>query len=177
MEFHDTALARKDEVGLDTTIEASTPSHLEPSPAESVETAPTIGPDTQSTVVDDHLPEDHEAPSSSRLDESTQMAKDIISEALDADDIISAEIDRVSKEDLDDALEAFSSEETLSEDDRPLTDSEIADEALRELETILGAPDEGMAGLNEDEPEDIEKDLDALDELFAVMAEEEDALK
>ncbi|MFW9851055.1 MAG: ADP-ribosylation factor-like protein, partial [Candidatus Thorarchaeota archaeon] len=107
-------------------------------------------------------------------DNSRKIAKEIISEALDADEIISAEIDRVSHDELDVALEAFSSEETTPPKDEVQTTEEIADEALKELDDILGTPDEATSSPSEEESGDIEEDLDALDALFALMREEEE---
>ncbi|MDF1538667.1 MAG: ADP-ribosylation factor-like protein [Candidatus Thorarchaeota archaeon] len=107
-------------------------------------------------------------------EDTHKIAKEIISEALDADDIISAEIDRVSKDELDVALEAFSSDETMPSAGESETTEEIAEEALRELEDILGPVDEPSEPEKESSSDEIQDDLDALDALFALMAEDED---
>ncbi|TFH07329.1 MAG: GTP-binding protein, partial [Candidatus Thorarchaeota archaeon] len=69
-------------------------------------------------------------------DHDIRMAKEIIFEALEADDIISAEIDRVPHEDLDGALEAMGSNEALptNEEDDSDTIAEIDAGSLEELE-------------------------------------------
>ncbi len=108
------------------------------------------------------------------LDDTHKIAKEIISEALDADEIISAEIDRVSQEDLDVALEAFSSDETMPTANESETTEEIAEEALKELEDILGPVDEPSEPSEEQSSREIEDDLDALDALFALMDEDEE---
>jgi FlaA1/EpsC-like NDP-sugar epimerase len=107
-------------------------------------------------------------------DDSRKIAKEIISEALDADEIISAEIDKVSHEELDVALEAFSSEETMPAKDEEVTTEEIAEEALKELDDILGSPDEMPLSTIDEDEDDVEEDLDALDELFASMASDDE---
>jgi hypothetical protein len=107
-------------------------------------------------------------------DDSRKIAKEIISEALDADEIISAEIDKVPHAELDVALEAFSSEETMPAKDEEVTTEEIAEEALKELDDILGSPDEMPISVAEDDEDDIEEDLDALDELFSLMASDDE---
>jgi small GTP-binding protein len=106
-------------------------------------------------------------------DDSRKIAREIISEALDADEIISAEIDKVSHDELDVALEAFSSEETMPAKDEDQSTEDIAEEALKELDDILGSPDEPPISTPDDEEGDIEADLDALDELFALMSDDE----
>ena len=77
-----------------------------------------------------------------------RMAKEIIFEALEADDIISAEIDRVPQEELDEALEAFGSDEALpkEEEEEDVVPEEIDKESLEELESILGPLDKSVGG-------------------------------
>lgn len=77
-----------------------------------------------------------------------RMAKEIIFEALEADDIISAEIDRVSHEELDGALDAFSSDEALptDEEEEELAPDDIDADSLEELESILGPLDKAVGG-------------------------------
>jgi small GTP-binding protein len=142
-------------------------------PSEDEETRPvSAGPETEEAEM---------TPSSTPLseeldlvytsdDDSRKIAKEIISEALDADEIISAEIDRVSTDELDVALEAFSSEETMPAKDEAPSTEEIAEEALKELDDILGSPDEPSIASTDDDDDDIEEDLDALDELFSILA-------
>ena len=48
------------------------------------------------------------------------------------------------------------------------------EEALKELDDILGSPDEMPITSAEDESDDIEEDLDALDDLFALMSDQDD---
>ena len=135
------------------------------------EQAPTTSladPDDFSSIADEYFPPDF-LPSKEPVDETHKIAKDLISEALDADDIISAEIDRVSKDELDVALEAFSSEEVVCPDDETDDTEQIAAEALRELENILGPADDTSAEKTDDKSDDVDEELDALDELFALM--------
>ncbi|MFW9907072.1 MAG: ADP-ribosylation factor-like protein [Candidatus Thorarchaeota archaeon] len=109
-------------------------------------------------------------------DDSRRMAKDLISEALDADDIIAAEIERVSEDELHIALEAFSSDETVSKDEEEneVSTEQIAQEALKELEDILGPVDEQTSLDEKADTDDVEEDLDALDTLFAMMFGDDD---
>lgn len=80
-------------------------------------------------------------------DHDIRMAKEIIFEALEADDIISAEIDRVPHEELDEALEAFGSNEALpTEEEEDITPDVIDKESLEELESILGPLDKSVGG-------------------------------
>ena len=99
-------------------------------------------------------------------DHDIRMAKEIIFEALEADDIISAEIDRVSHEEIDGALEAFGSDEALptegEEDD--VSPDEIDAESLEELELILGPLDKAIGGSGtEVATDDTEKDALPID--------------
>jgi len=102
--------------------------------------------------------------------DGTQMARELISEALGADDIVSEEIDRASKEDLDTALEAFSSDEVLPPDEETEPESDV-DEAIREIYGILGTEEEDLEHKpsfqeEEDEEADIDKQLEELDKMF-----------
>jgi hypothetical protein len=72
-------------------------------------------------------------------DNGRQMAIDLIHEALEADEIISAEIEKVSKEDLDTALEAFSHDEVLPEGEEEEFDKDLDEELKRELDLIFDA--------------------------------------
>ncbi|MGY5871169.1 MAG: ADP-ribosylation factor-like protein [Candidatus Thorarchaeota archaeon] len=104
-----------------------------------------------------------------------RMAKEIIFEALEADDIISAEIDRVSHEELDDALEAFSSDEALpTEDEEEIAHDEIDADSLEELESILGPLDKAVGGTgsdseDEEETEHLPLDNESLKELSDLL--------
>ena len=103
-----------------------------------------------------------------------RMAKEIIFEALEADDIISAEIDRVPQEDLDDALEAFGSDEALpTEEEEDVMPEAIDKESLEELESILGPLDKSVGGYaseNEHAEEDhLPIDNDSLKELSDLL--------
>ena len=95
-------------------------------------------------------------------DHDVRMAKEIIFEALEADDIISAEIDRVPHEDLDEALEAFGSDEALPSEDEEvegIIPKDIAEESLTELESILGPLDRSISISESAEEEDEESQL------------------
>jgi small GTP-binding protein len=91
--------------------------------------------------------QDLEGPSQVSADDNgTNMAKEIIFEALEADDIIAAEIEKVSKEDIDVALEAFACDEVIPRADEPEISEEIDEESLIELENILGPLDRSVGG-------------------------------
>ena len=107
-----------------------------------------------------------------------RMAKEIIFEALEADDIISAEIDLVPHEDLDEALEAFGSDEVLpteEEEIEGIIPKDIAEESLSELESILGPLErsESRSEPKAEEPEEEEArlpiDNDSLQELSDLL--------
>ncbi len=66
-----------------------------------------------------------------------QIAKDLLSGVLDADEMVAAEIDRVPHEEIGEALDALRSEETVTAG-REETTHEVADEARKDLERILG---------------------------------------
>jgi small GTP-binding protein len=135
---------------------------------EQASTTSLADPDDFVGVADEYFPKDF-LPGREPADETHRMAKELISEALDADDIISAEIDRVLKDELDVALEAFSSEEVVCPDDETDDTEQIAAEALKELENILGPADDVPPEEKDDESDDVDKELDALDDLFALM--------
>ncbi|MGY5859028.1 MAG: ADP-ribosylation factor-like protein [Candidatus Thorarchaeota archaeon] len=96
-------------------------------------------------------------------DHDVRMAKEIIFEALEADDIISAEIDLVPHEDLDEALEAFGSDEALPSEEEEIEGiipKDIAEESLSELESILGPLDRSISSPTpEEETEEEESHL------------------
>jgi len=104
-----------------------------------------------------------------------RMAKEIIFEALEADDIISAEIDRVPHEDLDGALEAMSSDEALPTDEEAEEQAveEIDADSLEELESILGPLDKLVSSSVTEEDGDDEEHLpidnDSLKELSDLL--------
>ena len=113
--------------------------------------------------------------------EAIQMAKDIIFEALEADDIIVAEIDQVSAEEIDIALEAIGSDEAIPIDDETDVTDQLDEESLLELETILGPLDRSVGGLGAVENEDDDDEhlplngetLAELDRLFDARESEE----
>jgi small GTP-binding protein len=74
-------------------------------------------------------------------EKTTEMAKEIISQALDADELITAEIDKVSREALDEALEAFSCDEVIPPEGEFETPETVEAETVKELEEILGTID------------------------------------
>ncbi len=82
-------------------------------------------------------------------EEAMQMAKDIIFEALEADDIIAAEIDQASAEEIETALEAIGSDETIPIEDETDDTEKIDEESLLELETILGPLDRSIGGMGD----------------------------
>lgn len=115
---------------------------------------------------------DEELPATSPDDNGTEMAKEIIFEALEADDIIAAEIEKVSKEDIDTALEAFACDEVIPRADEPEVADEIDQESLLELESILGPLDKSVGGSGktaEEEKDYLPIDNDTLSELSRLL--------
>jgi hypothetical protein len=97
-------------------------------------------------------------PISAEEDNGTTFAKDLITEALDADEFVAAEIARVSKEDLDVALEAFSSDEVLPVEDEPDAAPSIDVQALKEIDDILGSLYLGIDGASAKSESSVEED-------------------
>ncbi len=71
----------------------------------------------------------------------TSLAKDLISDKLEADEIVSEEIGRVSEEDIDIALEALSSDEAVAIDEAEERPAEEIDDSVKEFAEILGTLD------------------------------------
>jgi hypothetical protein len=73
--------------------------------------------------------------------DGSRMVRALISEALDADDIVSEEIDKATKEELETALEAFSCEEVvpIAGEDEAVED--LDEEMRTDLERALGILD------------------------------------
>jgi hypothetical protein len=86
--------------------------------------------------------------------EAMKMAKDLIFEALEADDIIAAELEQVSAEDIDTALEAIGSDEAIPLEGEPNGTEEVDEESLMELESILGPLERSVGGLGSEETND-----------------------
>jgi len=81
----------------------------------------------------------HQKTEKEAVENGREMAKEIISEALDADDLVASDLEKASGEELDEALEAFSSDETLPTDkEDEKTTAEIEENTKEELEKILG---------------------------------------
>jgi len=105
-----------------------------------------------------------------------KMAKEIIFEALEADEFISAELDLVSHTEIDDALEAFKSDEATPNEWESDIREEIDAESLEELELILGPLDRAVGGTKkkdtiEDEQHSENQPIDneSLDELSRLL--------
>jgi hypothetical protein len=104
-----------------------------------------------------------------------KIAKDFLSDVLDADDIIAAELDKATIADVDGALEALSSDEVIpveGENDAP---ESVELSIVEELDQILGYLEDDA-----DSAEDISKteeamdfDNDAIRELWAAYSETE----
>jgi small GTP-binding protein len=104
--------------------------------------------------------------------DGVQLAKEIIFEALEADDLISAELDHISRTDIDEALEAFKSDEAVSVEGEPESLPEIDTDSLEELESILGPLDSAVGGMKTDDSKDKEHksiDDESLDELSRLL--------
>lgn len=116
--------------------------------------------------------------------DAMKMAKDIIFEALetdDIDDIIATEIEQASDEEIDTALQAIGSDEAIPLGSESEDTEEIDAESLMELETILGPLDRSVGGTGagaSDEDDDSYLPLNGetlaeLDRLFDTAKEEE----
>ena len=139
----------------------------EVAPSPTVEPLKEIQPAEDTPVIEPVVEEDNG---------DVKLAKDIIFEALQADEFISAEIDLVPHAEIDKALEAFKSDEAIPTRGESETRFEIDEESLKELESILG-PLDLTAG--EDKPEvsrddgekkkDLPIDDETLDELDRLL--------
>ncbi len=122
--------------------------------AETAEVGEVSESDAETTTAEEKAPE-------------TKMMVDIITEAIDADDMLAAEIEQVSEEDLMAALEAFSSDEVVPTENNGENTQEINEDTLAELDEILGDLcsdlEEVFDGLEEPN-EDEESEADVLDE-------------
>jgi small GTP-binding protein len=101
-----------------------------------------------------------------------ELAKEIIFEALEADEFISAELNQISHTEIDEALEAFKSDEAIFVEGEPESSQEIDVESLEELESILGPLDSAVGGTkteNSDDPDDKKIDNESLDELSRLL--------
>ncbi|MFW9888531.1 MAG: ADP-ribosylation factor-like protein [Candidatus Thorarchaeota archaeon] len=103
-------------------------------------------------------------------DNGRQMAIDLIFEALEADEIISAEIEKVSKEELDTALEAFSHDEVLpANGEEGEVEKDLDEDSKRELAMFLGVSEPSRRD-DDDESDEVESvDLDAIHEIDAIL--------
>jgi small GTP-binding protein len=105
-----------------------------------------------------------------------KIAREFLSEVLDADDIIAAELDKATIADVDGALEALSSDEVVpveGENDAPAS---VELSIVEELEQILGYLDDDGAGSMEDISKaegTVDFNNDAIRELWAAYSETE----
>jgi small GTP-binding protein len=99
-------------------------------------------------------------------DNGRQMAIDLIHEALEADEIIGAEIEKVSKEELDTALEAFSHDEVLPDGEEEEFDKDLDEELKKELDLIFDAYEPSRI---EDESKIPSVDLDTILEIDTIL--------
>ncbi len=135
-------------------------------PAESGTTVEEMA--THSPLRTEHESTELEVPRAE--EDGRKMAIELIFEALEADESVSAEIERVSKEELDTALEAFSSDEVVLANGETDTEPELDEDSVRELSIILGEIDKLEDGPNE--PEELGSvDLEAISEIDAILAQ------
>ncbi|MFW9834617.1 MAG: ADP-ribosylation factor-like protein [Candidatus Thorarchaeota archaeon] len=119
--------------------------------------------------------------------DAMKMAKDIIFEALETDDfdnIIATEIEQASEDEIDTALQAIGSDETIPPAHEPVATDEIDAESLIELEKFLGPLDRSVGGTatvveenNDDHDDDdsyLPLDEDTLAELDRLLESAED---
>jgi small GTP-binding protein len=76
--------------------------------------------------------------SSEITSDSSDVAKQLIADALDADDIVTAEIDRVPSEHLGAALDAIRCDETVSTEPENESVNAVDNKARRDLDKVLG---------------------------------------
>jgi len=69
---------------------------------------------------------------------SATVAKQLISDALDADDIVAAEIDRIPREHLGAAVDAIRCDETVSSEPEKESVHAVGAKAMRDLDKVLG---------------------------------------
>jgi small GTP-binding protein len=161
-------------------LEEPVEEHYEP---ESVQEPDLVEPEIGEVVFDDYGP--------SLVTEETadamKMAKDIIFEALetdDIDDIIATEIEQASDEEIDTALQAIGSDETIPLAHESEDTEEIDAESLIELETILGPLERSVGGSGATKSDESDDDdsylplngetLAELDRLFDLTKDEEE---
>ncbi|UCE09809.1 MAG: GTP-binding protein [Candidatus Thorarchaeota archaeon] len=87
------------------------------------------------------LIEESEIETSADESNGSMMARALISEALDADDLVSEEIEKATKEELETALEAFSCEEVVLLDGEVEPLEDLDDKMRTDLERALGILD------------------------------------
>jgi small GTP-binding protein len=103
-------------------------------------------------------------------DNGRQMAIDLIYEALEADELISAEIEKVSKEELDTALEAFSHDEVMPANGEEEVDKDLDEDSKRELAMFLGVSESSRREDEEMESEEMDSvDIEAILEIDAIL--------
>jgi small GTP-binding protein len=101
-------------------------------------------------------------------DDGRQMAIDLIFDALEADEIISAEIEKVPKEELETALEAFSHDEVLPANGEEVeVDKELDEELKKELDLIFDVYE--PVRTEEVSAEIASVDLDAIFEIDSIL--------
>jgi small GTP-binding protein len=162
----------KPEVPVEVDIEEDEEPEVEPEEVEDFE-VPTVGEQVEEVVEVEIEPVAKPLPPDMRMRvriqrgegpeiiieenaEAIRMAKDLIFEALEADDIIAAEIDQVSAEEIDTALEAIGSDEVIPIEGESDATDDIDEESLLELETILGPLDRYVSGQGAAENDDDE---------------------
>ena len=171
--------APEEAVEFDVAIEAAEVTESEPldlvvEPTEEPEPA-TIGAVVPVKEITEHSSRDAvEAPTElevvSAEEGGRKMAIELIFEALEADESVTAEIEKVSLEDLDTALEALSSDEVVLVNGETDTEPELDEESMKELSMILGEIDKLEDGPSEtDELGTV--DLEAISEIDAILAQ------
>ncbi len=145
-------------------IEAEPEPEPEPEPEVVEEPEPVIEPVPTEPELEITMASTDDSGPALLIEENTdaiKMAKDIIFEALetdDIDDIIATEIEQTSDEDIDTALQAIGSDETIPHIDEPVASGEIDAESLVELEKFLGPLDRSVGGSGITETDDDEDD-------------------
>ncbi|MFW9959651.1 MAG: ADP-ribosylation factor-like protein [Candidatus Thorarchaeota archaeon] len=136
------------EVSGETSMDIPIDRSEEPPSIEAEESPPSIG------FVEEELPPEEVLGIEPVLEQNNgdvKLAKEIIFEALEADEFISAELDLVSHAEIDEALEAFKSDEAVPAHGESDIREEIDAESLEELELILGPLDSAVGGTKKKE--------------------------
>ncbi|MFX0055256.1 MAG: ADP-ribosylation factor-like protein [Promethearchaeota archaeon] len=167
-------LEETDEVTTEVVEEEEIPEEAGEPPEEEIEIVEIEGEPISETANQVDIEFVADAPSKEEVavpqDNGRQMAIDLIFDALEADELISAEIEKVSKEELDTALEAFSHDEVLPpEGEEGEIEKDLDEDSKRELAMFLGVSEPSRRDDDDESDEMDSVDLDAIHEIDAIL--------